>query len=385
MYLCPQNEEVMDNPFVTKGYAGPEYFCDRVKETSQLVELITNGNNMALISPRRVGKTDLIRHCFQQREIKDRCYTFHIDIYATSSLRDFVNVFGRVILDELKPKGKVVWDGFLQVLRSLRSEITYDVNNFPTWSLGLGDIEYPETTLDEIFSYLAKADRPCLVCIDEFQQILKYTDSPNIEATLRTYMQKCINATFIFSGSKRHLMGKIFTSPSRPFYQSVLIMNLKPIPIEKYVEFAQMQFEKYGKSVDGAVVEEVYKRFDAVTSCVQRLLNVLFLKTLPAQQCTVDMIDGAEEYILDMFSETYSDLLDKLPEKQREVFVAIAKEGSAKGITGKQFVKRHHLQTVSVVTAAVRSLLDKDLITEDKGVYMVYDPFFALWLRRDWI
>lgn len=375
----------MDNPFVTKGYAGPEYFCDRVKETSQLVELITNGNNMALISPRRVGKTDLIRHCFQQREIKDRYYTFHIDIYATSSLRDFVNVFGRAILDELKPKGKVVWDGFLQVLRSLRSEITYDVNNFPTWSLGLGDIEYPETTLDEIFSYLAKADRPCLVCIDEFQQILKYTDSPNIEAMLRTYMQKCINATFIFSGSKRHLMGKIFTSPSRPFYQSVLIMNLKPIPVEKYVEFAQMQFEKYGKSVDGAVVEEVYKRFDAVTSCVQRLLNVLFLKTLPAQQCTVDMIDGAEEYILDMFSETYSDLLDKLPEKQREVFVAIAKEGSAKGITGKQFVKRHHLQTVSVVTAAVRSLLDKDLITEDKGVYMVYDPFLALWLRRDWI
>ena len=375
----------MDNPFVTKGYAGPEYFCDRVRETNQLVELITNGNNMALISPRRVGKTDLIRHCFQQREIKDKYYTFHIDIYATSSLRDFVNVLGRAILDELKPKGKAVWDGFLQVLRSLRSEITYDVNNFPTWSLGLGDIEYPETTLDEIFNYLVKADQPCLICIDEFQQILKYTDSPNIEATLRTYMQKCINATFIFSGSKRHLMGKIFTSPSRPFYQSVLIMNLKPIPVEKYVEFAQMQFEKYGKSVDGAVVEEVYKRFDAVTSCVQRLLNVLFLKTLPAQQCTVDMIDGAEEYILDMFSETYSDLLDKLPEKQREVFVDIAKEGSAKGITGKQFIKRHHLQTVSVVTAAVRSLLDKDLITEDKGAYMVYDPFFALWLRRDWI
>ena len=318
-------------------------------------------------------------------EIKDRYYTFHIDIYATSSLRDFVNVFGRAILDELKPKGKAVWDGFLQVLRSLRSEITYDVNNFPTWSLGLGDIEYPETTLDEIFNYLAKADKPCLVCIDEFQQILKYTDSPNIEATLRTYMQKCINATFIFSGSKRHLMGKIFTSPSRPFYQSVLIMNLKPIPIDKYVEFAQMQFEKYGKNVDGAVVEEVYRRFDAVTSCVQRLLNVLFMKTLPAQKCTVDMVDGAEEYILDMFSETYSDLLDKLPEKQREVFLAITKEGCAKGITGKVFIKRHHLQTVSVVTAAVRSLLDKDLITEDKGAYMVYDPLFALWLRRDWI
>lgn len=374
----------MDNPFVTKGYAGPDYFCDRIKETGQLVELTTNGNNMTLIAPRRVGKTDLIRHCFQQPEIKDRYYTFHIDIYATGSLRDFVNVFGRAILDELKPKGKTVWDGFLQILRSLRSEITYDVNNFPTWSLGLGDIEYPETTLDEIFEYLGKADKQCMVCIDEFQQITKYADSPNIEATLRTYMQKCINTTFIFSGSKRRLMGKIFTSPSRPFYQSVMVMNLRPIPVEKYVEFAQLQFEKYGKSIDGAAVEDVYQRFDAVTSCIQRMLNVLFLKTLPGQRCTLDMVNGAEEYILDMFTETYADLLDKLPEKQREVFLAIAREGKANGITGQMFIKRHHLQSVSVVTAAVRNLLEKDLISEDKGVYMVYDPFFALWLRREY-
>ncbi len=373
----------MENPFVTKGYAGPDYFCDRVKETQQLVELTTNGNNMALISPRRVGKTDLIHHCFQQPEIKERYYTFHIDIYATTSLRDFVNVFGRAILDELKPKGKAVWEGFLSVLRSLRSEITYDANNFPTWSLGLGDIDYPATTLDEIFVYLGKADKPCMVAIDEFQQITRYTDSPNMEATLRTYIQKCINATFIFSGSKRHLMGEIFTSPSRPFYQSVLIMNLRPISVEKYTEFAQMQFQKQGKDIDAEVVNEVYRRFYAVTSCLQRVMNVLFLKTLPGQCCTVEMVDGAVEYILDMFTETYADLIDKIPEKQREVFIAIAREGKAKAITGKPFIKKHHLQTVSVITAAVRALLDKDLITSDKGTYMVYDPFLALWMQQN--
>lgn len=373
----------MENPFVTKGYAGPEYFCDRVKETEQLVELTANGNNMALISPRRVGKTDLILHCFQQPGIKEKYYTFHIDIYATTSLRDFVNVFGRAILDELKPKGKAVWEGFLNVLRSLRSEITYDVNNFPTWSVGLGNIDYPATTLDEIFEYLSKADKPCLVAIDEFQQITKYTDSPNIEATLRTYIQKCINASFIFSGSKRHLMGEIFTSPSRPFYQSVLIMNLRPISVEKYAEFAQMHFRKYGKMLDAAVVEDVYQRFDAVTSCLQRVLNVLFMKTLPGQCCTVDMVDSAITYILDMFTETYTDLLDRIPEKQREVFIAIAKEGKAKAITGKVFIKKYHLQTVSVITAAVRGLLDKDLLTADKGTYMVYDPFLALWMRQN--
>lgn len=372
----------MDNPFVTKGYAGPEYFCDRVEETKQLVELTTNDNNIALISPRRVGKTDLIHHCFGQPEIKERYYTFHIDIYATNSLRDFVNVFGQAILNGLKPRGRKVWEGFLNVLRSVRSQITFDINNIPVWSLGLGDIENPAVTLDEIFFYLGHADKPCLVAIDEFQQIMRYSDAANVEASLRTYIQRCINATFIFAGSKRHLMGEIFTSPSRPFYQSVLIMNLKPISLGKYEEFARTLFERYNKHIADGVVADIYTRFDAVTSCIQRVLNVLFLKTLPGQLCTTGMVDEAINYILDMFSETYADLLDKIPEKQREVFMAIAHEGKAKGITSKTFVKKHHLQTASVVTAAVRSLLDKDFITLDKGIYTVYDPFFALWLRN---
>lgn len=372
----------MDNPFVTKGYAGPEYFCDRVEETKRLVELTTNGNNIALISPRRVGKTDLIHHCFQQPELKEKYYTFHIDIYATASLRDFVNVFGQTILNELKPKGRVVWEGFLNILRSIRSEITYDINNFPTWSIGLGNIENPMVTLDEIFQYLGQADRPCIIAIDEFQQITRYAEAHNIEAMLRTYIQRCNNATFIFSGSKRHLMGEIFTSPSRPFYQSVLVMNLKPISVEKYTEFAKMQFDRYGKSIEDEAVVAVYERFDAVTSCLQRILNVLFLKTLPGGKCTCDMVDDAINYILDMFSETYQDLLERIPEKQREVFIAIAKEGKAKAITGKTFIKKHHLQTSSVINAAVRGLLEKDFITVDKGIYTIYDPFFALWLRN---
>ena len=372
----------MDNPFVTKGYVGPEYFCDRVEETKQLVELTTNDNNMALISPRRVGKTDLIHHCFNLPEIKNYYYTFHIDIYATNSIRDFVNIFGQAILNSLKPRGRKVWEGFLNVLRSIRSQITFDINNVPVWSLGLGDIENPAVTLDEIFNYLGHAEKPCMVAIDEFQQIMRYPEASNVEALLRTYIQRCVNATFIFAGSKRHLMGEIFTSPSRPFYQSVLIMNLKPISIEKYEEFARIQFEKNNKYLDKGVVADVYQRFDAVTSCIQRVLNVLFFKTPIGQHCSMDMIDGAIDYILDMFSETYADLLDKIPEKQREVFIAIAREGKAKQISSKVFVKKYHLQTVSVVTAAVRGLLDKDFITLDKGIYMVYDPFFALWINR---
>ena len=81
----------MINPFVTNGYVGAEYFCDRVQETSDIVSLLRNGNNLALISPRRYGTTDLIRHCFDQEEIKDKYYTFIIDIYSMKSLAEMVS------------------------------------------------------------------------------------------------------------------------------------------------------------------------------------------------------------------------------------------------------------------------------------------------------
>lgn len=177
-------------------------------------------------------------------------------------------------------------------------------------------------------------------------------------------------------------MGEIFTSPSRPFYQSELIMNLQPISMDKYIEFAQMQFRKYGKEIEAEAVAEVYTQFDAVTSCIQRTLNILFLQTLPGNVCTQEMVANGIKYILELFSETYETLLEKIPEKQREVFIAIAKEGRAKSITGKNFIKKYHLQTASVVTAATRSLLEKDFITQTKDEYTVYDPFFARWLKE---
>ena len=131
----------MKNPFITNGYAGPEYFCDREKETELLTDLLTNEHNVALISPRRIGKTDLLHHCFEQPIIKDNYHTFIIDIYATNSVRDFVNVFGKAIIDELRPKGKQVWEQFLQILQSLRHEISFDISGMPIWSVRIGAIE----------------------------------------------------------------------------------------------------------------------------------------------------------------------------------------------------------------------------------------------------
>ena len=373
---------MLNNPFVTNGYVSPEYFCDRERETEKIVSLLTNENNVALISPRRIGKTDLLHHCFSQPEIKEKYHTFVIDIYTTSSMRDFVNVFGKAILDELRPKGKTVWEGFLNVLSSLRSEISFDINGQPTWGIGLGAISNPIVTLDEIFYYLNHADRPCLVAIDEFQQITKYGDDIHIEAALRTYIQRCHNAHFVFSGSHRHLMGAIFTSPSRPFYQSVSLINLMPISLEKYQEFCHAHFECNGKQLDTEVVGILYERFEGITSYMQRTMNILYAMTQKGMTCVPSMINTAINDLLDLSSDTYDTLLYQMPEKQRALFMAIASAGKAKNINGSEFVRKYHLTSASSVASAAKGLLEKDFITNDKGVYQVYDLFFKLWLQK---
>ena len=135
---------------------------------------------------------------------------------------------------------------FMQTLKSISGKFGFDpLSNTPTFSLELGDIDRPEYTLDEIFVYLAKADKPCIIAIDEFQQIAKYPEK-NIEALLRTHIQKISNCHFIFAGSERHMMQNMFVSASRPFYHSADILELSAIPDEKYIPFIVGNFNKFG-------------------------------------------------------------------------------------------------------------------------------------------
>ena len=368
------------NPFITTGYAGAAYFCDREQETADITRMLVNGNNVALISPRRYGKTNLICHCFAQPEIAEKYYTFVIDIYSTKSVADLVHRLGLSILEALKPLGRKAWEKFITVLSSVRSGISYDISGNPSWMMSIGDITTPTTTLEEIFYYLEHADKPCIVAIDEFQQITHYGDE-RIEATLRTHVQQCTNTHFIFSGSQRHLMGQMFTSPARPFYQSVSIYNLPLLPEDKYVEFCVRLFEEYGKHLSQDVPHALYERFGGVTYYMQRVMNELFSRTLTDGICTSENIEEAIHYIILTSASTYEDLMYQLPEKQSLVLRAIAKEGKAQNLTSGKFIKRHGLLSASSVKSAVPALLDKGLITSDKGVYQVYDKFLEIWLQ----
>ena len=374
------SEKEVNNPFVVGKYLSDKYFCDRVVETAFLHKQIENGRDVALISPRRIGKSGLIQHFFNQQDVKNQYYVFFVDIYATTSLAEFVYTFGKEIYTQLKPLSTQWKEKFFQVISSFRVGFKLDaMTGAPSFDLGLGDIQAPQMTLDEIFTYIEEADKPCIIAIDEFQQIGEYTEK-NVESLLRTKIQRCNRAQFIFSGSKRHIMSNMFNSPSKPFYQSAISMSLDPIPIDTYKQFAISLFDERSKHVETEVIEHVWQQYEGYTWFVQMMMNELYALTPEGGTCKTSMIEDARNNVIMSQEQSYKDLLSNLPPKQKTVLQAIAKEGVAQNITSVKFIKKYNLNSASSVQSAVKLLLKNDLITQSDNRYRVYDFFLSEWL-----
>lgn len=369
------------NPFIVTGKIEPEYFCDRIKESERVIKLLTNGNNLVIISPRRMGKTGLIQFCYEKPTIKDEYYTFFIDILHTSSLREFTYLLGKEIYETLLPRSKKMASLFIKTLKSINGKFGFDpLTNLPTFNIELGDIDRPEYTLEEIFQCLIAADKPCIVAIDEFQQIAKYPEK-NIEALLRTHIQKIENSNFIFAGSERHMMQEMFISSSRPFYHSADILELKAIDLEIYLPFIAEHFRKRNRRIKDENIEKVYRLYKGHTFYIQKTFNEAFADTPQNEECTLDIIKNAIDNLI-MNNETiFREILSNIPDKQKELLYAIAKDGDAVNVTSAKFIKQHSLTSASSVQSAIKKLLEKDIVTEINKVYSVTDKFFGMWIN----
>lgn len=376
----------MINPFVINGIIPDRYFCDRVAETQRIKTCIKNQSNLLLTSPRRMGKTQLIRHVYNTDDIAKDYYTFYVDIYPTTSLHEFILMLSKEIYTSLVPKGRKVLGSFVGVLKSLSGSFGYDaMTGLPSFNVKLGDIRMPELTLAEIFNYLEAADRPCVCTIDEFQQIGCYPEH-NVEALLRSHIQKSNNCTFIFAGSDRHTLENMFNSPAKPFYQSVEQMFLDRIEKNIYLDFIHDVFREHNRTILDEAASYVYDIFEGHTYYVHHTLHNVFAYNNPEVEITKESIERAITDILQEKEHSYLSQLSLLNYAQKEVLIAIAKDVKASEVTSASFVKRHSLQSPSSVQNAIRNLLKQQIITYSQEgrtkVYSVADRFLQMWIER---
>ncbi|MDR1553695.1 MAG: ATP-binding protein [Prevotellaceae bacterium] len=372
-------KQIHINPFLLTGYESPEYFCNRKTETEKLINALRNGRNITLISPRRMGKTGLIHHVFHSLDsIKDTT-CIYIDIYHTNSLSDFVKLFANTIMGSVDTKSQKVISKIFSFFRSIRPVLAADnVSGIPKLTIDFAQSQ-TEESLKEIFDYLSKSSKTCFVAIDEFQQITNYGEK-GVEALLRSYVQQLNNVHFIFSGSQKHIMESLFTSASRPFYQSTQMLQLSEIDKKDYRKFAAKLFSKADKSINSDVFDWFYDKVNGHTWYVQMILNRLF--SLAKNEYDTATAEKVLNEIIMENEATYQTYCKLITEKQLNLLKAIAAENAVTQPTSNVFIEKYKLGAASSIKTALTSLLDKELIFEDNGHYRVYDCFFSIWLSK---
>lgn len=334
--------ERLNNPFVIYGYKGAEYFCDRQKETETIMRALHNERNVALISPRRIGKTGLIHHAFAQitNEHPDiRC--FYMDINATRNLKQFVELFAK------------------------------------TFSITVSN-DQKEESLKHVLDYLKDSDKRIYVAIDEFQQISEYPEK-NVEALLRSHIQFIPNVVFVFAGSKQHIMAEMFTSAKRPFYQSSQMLSLSPIDKKVYCEFANNLMEKKCMKLSEDVFGYVYDVVDGQTWYVQHILNRLYDI---GGEIDIRLVNDTIMTSVMEQEVAFLNYYESLTYNQSQLLLAIARDKAVESVLSQDFIHRHSLPASSSVSLALKALIEREFVYKYNGKFIIYDRFFAIWLRN---
>lgn len=383
--LILQKNKTMDqprNPFILGHRLSRPYFCDRLSEQENLTSAVTNGRNVVLISPRRMGKTSLINISLKDsEEIQNDYQTFFIDILQTNSLSEFTYLLGKSIFDALLSKGATRVREFLAVLKSLKGSFGFDaMTGTPTFNLQLGDIRQPEYTLEEIFSYVEQSDKPSIIVIDEFQQITKYPEK-NTEAILRSHIQRMEKSTFIFAGSEQTILQEMFASSKRPFYNSAEIMHLAPIDEAVYVDFAKNLFSERDRTIEEEPIRWTFELFEGNTFYLQRTMNGAFADTKKGGICNFETIKRSVRSMLASNEVIYREILSNVTISQKSVLYAIAQDKLVPNPMSGAFIKSHSLPSSSSVQSAMLKLMKSGLISKSESGYTLTDPLLRIFIN----
>lgn len=371
--------EKSENPFPVITYQGSDYFCDRVAETEKILEAIKNGRNTTLTALRRMGKTGLIQHVFEQLKVKKGIRSFYIDLYPTQSQADLIKSLARYTLGKLDSNHIKLMRELANFFTHLRPVIQYDpISGSPSIEFTLDATFQAEHSLDQVFTYLERSGQNLVIALDEFQQITEYKEK-NTEALLRTFVQRTKNTRFIFSGSHSSMLQAMFRDQGRPFYQSTDMMQLGPIDHETYAQFIVDKFSNAKRKLSPENADRILDWCRHHTYYVQLVCNRLFARGI--KQPDEWYIERLFQEILQENQPVYFNYRKLLTTNQWVLLQGIAREKGARQVMGAEFIRKNDLGTPSSVQTALLALQEKEMIFEEDNRWWVYDVFLSRWLE----
>jgi len=377
----------MENPFVYGKVVRGKYFADREAEIAELKNDIASSQNVIVFSPRRYGKTSLILEVLDR--VKDEgLLTCYIDLFKVTSQETFIAAYAREVarlqggriqtmlkkIRDLLPRlvPKVVMKG-----EKVDLEVEFEFD--PRADKG--------PLFDDLFEAVAtmslQTGKKAVVVFDEFQEITGWDVKGQIERQMRTHFQMHESVSYIFMGSKRHLMQELFRNKNRPFYRFGRHFPLGKIPKDEFAEFIQRHFEEMGYQTDLDAIREILHVADDHPYYTQLLCHILWDRKRQEKVIAKEDIYLAVQEVFMREAHAFHDIWDMLPLKSRQLLVALAKEDSPQVRPfSSGFLQKHNLGSASSVQRAITRLLEEEVLEKTNGGYQFTDVFFKRWLRQ---
>ena len=353
-----------------------ENFTDRTTETERLKRDFENGQNVVLISPRRMGKTSLVKRVISQVDTT-KIVVVHLDIYDCRTEYEFYNKLATAVLKQTSGKGELMLRNIQEVLMRLTPKISFSVDpaNKMSVSLGIAPEDYsPEEILQLPEKIAHKIGKHIVVCIDEFQQIGNFPDTLEVQKRFRSVWQLQQEVSYCLYGSKKHMLTKVFQSKCMPFYQFGDIRFLQPIALDDWIPFIRGKFEEKGQSISNEQITRIQ------SSYVQQLAWEVMLCSDKVVSDTA--MDEAVNNLIDQNSTLFLQQTEGLSSYQMNFLKALA-AGETGDFTSAAFLKKYNLGSKSNISRIQETLIKKELIEKTGRMVAFADPVFRLWMLRE--
>ena len=373
----------MENkPFVFGVAASGDNFTDRESETVRLLTNFRSGVNTVLISPRRWGKTSLVRKVCRLAQT-DELKIVYLDIFSCRSDADFYDAFASAVLKQTSTKVEEWMENIRQFLSRISPKISLGADPAADFSFSL-ELTPKREDIDEILQLPEKIaeKKGCriVVCIDEFQQIGEFKDSKTFQKRLRSVWQLQKHVSYCLFGSKKHLMNELFERKSLPFYKFGDAIYLQKIATADWVGYIRSRFEETGKSIPAELAEEICRRVDNHSSYVQQLAWLVWTRT--GKEATRQELEAAFQDIIDQNTPLFEKQTESLTSFQMNFLRAII-DGVHSEFTTQEVMRKYQLGSSANVSIIKRALIKKELIEIDKRKAVIPDPIMKVWLQRE--
>lgn len=376
-----KNFRKMKRPFIYGMSVDGDNFTDRELETQRLKLNFENGINSIIISPRRMGKTSLVKRVAEQ--ITDPQFkVIYMDIYKCRTEYDFYEKFAASIIESTVTKMDQMLETAKEFIMSITPKISFNPEPNTEFSLSLGitpKANSPEEILSLPERIAQKRGIHIIVCIDEFQQIGEFPDSITVQKRLRSIWQHQRRTSYCLFGSKKHLMSKLFYSRSLPFYQFGEMLFLKRIPTEKWVPFIVSRFASVGKQISEPLATKICTTVDNYSAYVQQLAwNVLAVSSDTVTE--ESFLEGLEETLAQV-SPLFVEQTLRLTTYQLNFIRALC-SGYNKDFGKKEVASQFNLGTRSNLEKLQKAIVEREIADYDETGYSLTDPLFKIWFKR---